>query len=112
MTCAKLKQLAKGMTRHATHERFQWIRVLSSIQLSLDDRVVVAGFTWCGVVTFRNCFVNLNTKDLTMYKSTTVSETEYQPKTKELQLKSGVNMNTKQQTTQLEIETTILEPTN
>lgn len=45
-------------------------------------------------------------------KSTTVSETEYQPKTKELQLKSRVNMNTKQQTTQLEIETTIPEPTN
>lgn len=45
-------------------------------------------------------------------KSTTVLETEYQPKTKELQLKSGVNMNTKQQTTQLEIETTIAEPTN
>ena len=42
MACAKLKQLAKGMTRHATHERFQRIRVLSSIQLFLDDRVVVA----------------------------------------------------------------------
>ena len=50
MACAKLKQLAKGMTRHATHEGFQWIRVLSSIQLSLDDRVVVAGFTWCVII--------------------------------------------------------------
>ena len=50
MACAKLKQLAKGMTRHATHEGFQWIRVLSSIQLFLDDRVVVAGFTWCVII--------------------------------------------------------------
>ena len=50
MACAKLKQLAKGMTRHATHERFQWIGVLSSIQLSLDDGVVVAGFTWCVII--------------------------------------------------------------
>ena len=41
MACAKLKQLAKGMTRHATHERFQWIRVLSSIQFPLDNRVVM-----------------------------------------------------------------------
>ena len=39
MASTKLEQLAKGMTRHTIHERFQWIRVLSSIQLSLDDRV-------------------------------------------------------------------------
>ena len=28
IACAKLEQLVQGMTRHATHERFQWIRVL------------------------------------------------------------------------------------
>ena len=44
------RRIAKGMTQDATHERFQWIRVLSSIQLSLDDRVVVAGFTWCVII--------------------------------------------------------------
>jgi len=50
MTCTKLEQLAKGMARHATHERFQWIRVPSFIQLSLDDGVVVADFTWCVII--------------------------------------------------------------
>ena len=50
MACAKLEQFAKGMTRHVTHERFQWIRAISSIQLSLDNQVVVADFTWCIII--------------------------------------------------------------
>ena len=39
MTCTKLK-LAKDMTRHTTHEILQWIRIISYIQLPLDNRVV------------------------------------------------------------------------
>jgi uncharacterized membrane protein len=34
-TCAKLKQLAQGMTRQSTYEGFQWIGILSFIQLAL-----------------------------------------------------------------------------
>jgi hypothetical protein len=45
MTCAKLKQFAQGMTRHGTHEWFQWIGVLSSIQLPLSGGEVLAKFT-------------------------------------------------------------------
>ena len=44
MTCAKLKQLTKGMTMYATNERFQLIGVLPYIQLHLGGRVVLAEF--------------------------------------------------------------------
>jgi hypothetical protein len=37
MICAKLKQFAQGMSRHGTHEWFQWIGVLSSIQLCVAE---------------------------------------------------------------------------
>jgi len=40
MTYSKLKQLAKGITRHITHKKFQWIRALSLIQLPFDNGVV------------------------------------------------------------------------
>jgi hypothetical protein len=50
MTWAKLKQLAQGMTRHGTYEGFQWIGILSSIQLSLSGGVVLAEFTLCFII--------------------------------------------------------------
>jgi hypothetical protein len=50
MTCAKMKQLAQGMMRHGTHEWFQWIGVLSSIQLSFSGGVVLAKFSLCFVI--------------------------------------------------------------
>jgi hypothetical protein len=50
MTCAKLKQFAQGMTRHGTHEWFQWIGVLSSIQLPFSGGVVLAEVTLCFII--------------------------------------------------------------
>ena len=45
MTCAKLKQLTKDVTRHDTHEICQGIRVFSSTHLPLSGDVVLAELT-------------------------------------------------------------------
>jgi hypothetical protein len=45
MTYVKLKHFPQGMTKHGTYEWFQWIGVLSSIQLPLSGEVVLAEFT-------------------------------------------------------------------
>ena len=50
MACAKLKQLIKGMTRHSTNEKFQWVGVLSSTQLQLGGGVIFVVFTWYFII--------------------------------------------------------------
>ena len=45
MTCAKLKQLPKDVTRHDTHKICQGIRVFSSTHLPLSGDVVLAELT-------------------------------------------------------------------
>lgn len=50
ITCAKLKQVTKDMTRHGIHRDFSVLKALSSIQLPLGGGIVLSEFTWYFII--------------------------------------------------------------
>lgn len=45
MTSARLKHVTKAVTRHSTHERSQWVEVVSSIPFPFSGGVALVVFT-------------------------------------------------------------------